>query len=868
MLSVRGTLYWVLFFLFTATARTASAQPVLQDTAQLRLWIKADAGITLNGSNVTRWGDQTINGFSFQQDTLARQPQLIPAALNGYPVVRFDSAQTQYMIAGDILDSIIAGAGKAFTVISVVKAGGPNQTWLAKNSDFNQNEREFILFGNATKLLNFFYSAPASSPRVIVGSNDTIRYGQFELLSASYNAAVSNSVGRVQMHIASKPQTEVLVSSAGTFPFNITDGSAPLTVGAYTNATGASGKYCLTGDIAEILIYKGVLPDSTRQKAELYLRQKYAPGVVNLGPDTTVNYGFCPITLNAGSGYYSYAWSTGSTASTAPISQSGSYSVTVTDVFGFKSSDTIQVTYPGTINYTGNTSICSGSTRVWNTGLPSGTGYSYSWSNGDTTSSLAIALPGIYQVTVTGNGCPFVSTPVAFTLDLYPDVVSLGNDTALCAGSFIGLTDGAAQTVSYLWNTGAVTPTISIPSTSTYSVTATNAAGCVGVDNILVTIAGVAPVAAFGIADFCFSEPTQFTDSSTHPNGIASWKWDFSTGDTSILQNPAYTFTTLGSKTITLVVTTGSGCKATLSKTIQVINPPVAGFTHSLVYQNAPTTLVNTTVSDSVTNYNWNWITGTSTTKNPTVSFTNAGNIPVTLSVIDVNGCADTITKNITVIAPPPAAGLCLWIRADTGLTVNGSAVSQWLDQTGNSFAFTQATVAKQPQRIPNALNGLPVVRFNGSTTYMTAGDILDSVFVGTSPTPKGSFSVVAAIKTNVANRAFIAKHSDLSENERQFLMYVNAGSKLDMAYYTPTGTPRANIEGHDDISFGEYRLLSTTYDGNNNSALDRVQMFVTSQPQTEVLASSAGTLPFNLPDGNAPLTLGGYANKIGRAHV
>jgi fibronectin type 3 domain-containing protein len=57
--------------------------------------------------------------------------------------------------------------------------------------------------------------------------------------------------------------------------------------------------------------------------------------------------------------------------------------------------------------------------------------------------------------------------------------------------------------------------------------------------------------------------------------------------------------------------------------------------------------------------------------------------------------------------------GVRTWLRADTGVTVDGSTnVSTWADQSGNNNSGTQTTAANRPGYITGALNGLPVVRF------------------------------------------------------------------------------------------------------------------------------------------------------------
>jgi len=64
---------------------------------------------------------------------------------------------------------------------------------------------------------------------------------------------------------------------------------------------------------------------------------------VSLGPDTAICEGTSLI-LDAGTGDYSYLWSDNSTGQTLGVTSAGNYSVTVTDVNGCQSQDTVTVT--------------------------------------------------------------------------------------------------------------------------------------------------------------------------------------------------------------------------------------------------------------------------------------------------------------------------------------------------------------------------------------------------------------------------------------------------------------------------------------------------------------------------------------------
>ena len=64
--------------------------------------------------------------------------------------------------------------------------------------------------------------------------------------------------------------------------------------------------------------------------------------------------------------------------------------------------------------------------------------------------------------------------------------------------------------------------------------------------------------------------------------------------------------------------------------------------------------------------------------------------------------------------------GLVAWLRADVGVTLNGSAVSEWADQSGSGNNATQAMAANRPALISSGLNGEPVLQFNSAAnTYL-----------------------------------------------------------------------------------------------------------------------------------------------------
>lgn len=77
-------------------------------------------------------------------------------------------------------------------------------------------------------------------------------------------------------------------------------------------------------------------------------------------------------------------------------------------------------------------------------------------------------------------------------------------------------------------------------------------------------------------------------------------------------------------------------------------------------------------------------------------------------------------TSCITPPIPTPPSGMLLWLKADAGVTKDGSDfVSNWADQSGNGYDAVQATGSNQPKYVANVLNGQPCIRFDGSDDFL-----------------------------------------------------------------------------------------------------------------------------------------------------
>lgn len=169
------------------------------------------------------------------------------------------------------------------------------------------------------------------------------------------------------------------------------------------------------------------------------------------------------------------------------------------------------------------------------------------------------------------------------------------------------------------------------------------------------------PIASFtaNITTSCVPAVIQFTDQSTNPPGggvITNWLWDFGDGITSTQQNPSHTYSATGYYTVSLQITSGTGCKSfySIGRYIRIVSGIDAQFSFSQPSTCQAPFLINfqdqSSGPGSLT-FSWSFGNGGpgSTLQNPTASYPSAGTYPVTLSVQSNLGCSGTITKNITI---------------------------------------------------------------------------------------------------------------------------------------------------------------------------------------------------------------------------
>lgn len=240
---------------------------------------------------------------------------------------------------------------------------------------------------------------------------------------------------------------------------------------------------------------------------------------------------------------------------------------------------------------------------------------------------------------------------------------AINGDRFFCAEKVVkyGIRSGAGSTV--IWSviggqliSGQNTDTVLVEwltsGNGTVKVIETNSFGCSDSASVSVTIYPL-PVANFTASRECIGKTTSFTNTSTLGT---SYTWSFGDGDSATIVNPKHTYKAAGTYQVTLIATSTTGCKDTITKAVIVDSLPAADFSFKNTCFGDSTVFANT--SSSAASVLWNFGDGNTTTlENPLHQYINTGTFTVKLKVWNSAGCPDSVSKTIT-INPLPFASI------------------------------------------------------------------------------------------------------------------------------------------------------------------------------------------------------------------
>lgn len=251
-----------------------------QDTSLpsgMKLWLKADAGVTKDGSNkVSAWADQSGNGSNAAQATASAQPTWVSGAVNGEPVVRFGVGGADDYLSGTVAMNV---SSDDFTVFSIHQRSSATLhsapfSFSASSGDFGAPQLSWMATNSGTVLLD------------TIGTTDSGRgWGKAKYVDVSGepNAYHLSSLSRKGGSGGGEGGTLTIRSQADeelSENKSIQDWSGTHAGGYLVGSHNWGLTLSLVGDVAEVIVYDRHLSPSERSRVEAYLGKKYDRNVV------------------------------------------------------------------------------------------------------------------------------------------------------------------------------------------------------------------------------------------------------------------------------------------------------------------------------------------------------------------------------------------------------------------------------------------------------------------------------------------------------------------------------------------------------------------------------------------------------------
>lgn len=449
---------------------------------------------------------------------------------------------------------------------------------------------------------------------------------------------------------------------------------------------------------------------------------------ISVAPPTCADFtnGTATADVTGGTPPYTFAWSNGQTGQTTFGLGSGNISVTVTDANAQTgtATATVNAPLPIVISITPETTICAGSQGNYSATVTGGVPpYQFNWSNGDTDSKIERPTAGNHFLTITdANGCQavgaiYISDPLVVRV-ITVDIVC----PMWCDGSAAAEVIGGTGPFRFLWNTGDTVQILEWRPPGTYTVTVTDANGCMG------SATGVIyePDSIVVDLDFVYfgscTNPGTADVTATASGGTPPFTYYWSTGFL------GQTITGLTPGNYSLTVTDANNCKKEKSF---IIDPADFGPQVTIVKNDAACPdfsngSATANVAGGTPPYSYVWSNGVVT---PAISNLSPGSYSVT--VTDADGCDDAATTVIGI-----TSGFTISIqKTDADCNGSGGSASVIVNGGAAPFRYLWSNGAATPT-ISNLRPG------NYSVTVTDANDCEETATVTIESAPSFTLSI------------------------------------------------------------------------------------------------------------------------------
>ena len=673
---------------------------------------------------------------------------------------------------------------------------GNNNTGTLNSFALNGATSNWILGSPVNPLPNV--TASATNPVVCLGNQTTLNGGGASTylwtgsvtdavafaptVSGTYTVTGTDANGCINTAF-----TSITVNNLPTVTINVTNASVCLGNSTTLSGSGAS-TYVWTGSVTDAVAFAPSISDTytvTGTDANGCSNTAVQSIVVNGLPNVTAsvsNSVICSgntVVFNGG-GASTYIW-TGGVTNNAAFSPTitDTYTVTGTDANGCINTAVTSITVNNlptvTINVT-NASVCLGNSTTL-----SGSGAStYTWT-GSVTDAVAFAPAVTDTYTVTGtdaNGC--INTAVqTVVVNNLPNVTASVSNSVICSGNTVIFNGGGAST--YIWsggvtNNAAFSPTI----TDTYTVTGTDANGCINTAVTSITVNNL-PTVTINVtnASVCLGNSTTLSGS-----GASTYTWTGSVTD-------AVAFAPAVTDTYTVTGTDANGCINTAVQTVVVNNlPNVTASVSNSVICSGNTVIFN---GGGASTYTWTGGVTNNAAFSPTTTDT------YTVTGTDANGCINTAIESVTVNTTPSvfatSNGSVICVGQTATLTAGGANTYSW-STTATSSVITITPGTTTSYTVTGTSNGCSdfvVVTQSVSVCTGITSNVNNSIFnVYPNPT-NGLLNIKSTTDINLIEVVDFTGRVVVSEETQNVNSFILDIASLQNAIYLVRIT---NVEG------------------------------------------------------------------------
>lgn len=359
-----------------------------------------------------------------------------------------------------------------------------------------------------------------------------------------------------------------------------------------------------------------------------------------------------------GTAPYTYTWNNGASSQTISNLVAGTYNVTITDSNACSITATANVQQAGALQPTiaaENTcnEINNGSVAL---SINGGTGgYTYTWSNGDTTQSIGSLSDGTYTVTVKdAANCEAIASGTVNRLNAIN--INEAHNNITCFGAATGAIQvspqGGSGIYNFAWSNGTNNNLQNNIAAGSYTVSVNDTRGCVAQKTIVLTQPSQLILSEQHTNYACSSNPGNIdvTISGGTPPYFYRWNDNVSSEDRSALATGSYVITVTDYNSCTSTLPVNITSASAMSLTTAVVEPTCHGYNNGAI---------TTSITGGTPPYNYLWTNGST---NRDMSSAVAGTYAILIT--DANNCSVTQAVSVTqpsgvTISPAIAHVLC-----------------------------------------------------------------------------------------------------------------------------------------------------------------------------------------------------------------